>query len=109
MEDLSSANVPVDNYSAHPSAKVAPDLQPSAQVSAQAPAASPGSTSDTSYVTSGQFSALSDKMAEQFARFEVTFSLLQKCLLIRCRLTKSNTPFLDPNLARLTGPVWLPG
>ena len=67
VEDLSSANVPADNSSAQPSAQVAPDLQPSAQISAQAPAAASSSKSDTSYVTSDQFSALSDKMAEQFA------------------------------------------
>ena len=44
VEDLSSANVPADNSSAHPSAQVAP-------------AASSASNSDTSYVTSDQFLA----------------------------------------------------
>ena len=115
VEDLSSANVPVDNSSAHPSAQVAPDLQPSAQVSAQAPAASPASTSDTFYVTSGQFSALSDKMAEQFARFEALLSRGNIFTAPKMPVNPmpshqitSDTPFLDPNLARPTGPVWLP-
>ena len=48
--------------------------QPSVQVSTEAPAASSASVSDSSYVMSDQFSALSDKMSEQFARFEALFS-----------------------------------
>ena len=74
VEDLSSANAPADNSSAHPSAQSAPDSQPSAQLSTPAPAASSASTSNTSYVTSDQFSTLSDKMSEQFARFEALLS-----------------------------------
>ena len=74
VEDLLSANAPADNSSAHPSAQSAPDSQPSAQLSTQAPAVSSASTSNTSYVTSDQFSALSDKMSEQFARFESLLS-----------------------------------
>ena len=81
VEDLSSANAPTDNSSAHPSAHPVPESQPSAQPAAQAPAASSASTSDASYVTSDQLVALSDKMSEQFARFEVTFLLLLLCLL----------------------------
>ena len=115
VEDLLSANVPADNSSAQPSAQVAPDLQPSAQISAQAPAASSSSKSDTSYVTSDQFSALSDKMAEQFARFEALLSRgnifsapKMPVNPMSTHQVPSDTPFLDPNLARPTGPVWLP-
>ena len=74
VEDLSSANAPTDNSSAHPSAHPVPESQPSAQPAAQAPAASSASTSDASYVTSDQLVALSDKMSEQFARFEALLS-----------------------------------
>ena len=74
VEDLSSADAPTENSSAQPSAQSAPDLQPSAQLSTQAPAASSASTSEESYVTSGQLVALSDKMSEQFARFEALLS-----------------------------------
>ena len=115
VEDLSSANAPADNSSAHPSAQSAPDFQPSAQLSTQAPAASSASTSNTSYVTSGQFSALSDKMSEQFARFEALLSRgnifsapSMPVNPVSAKKVLSDTPFLDPSSARPTGPVWLP-
>ena len=115
VEDLSSANAPADNSSAHPSAQSAPDSQPSAQLSTQAPAASSSSTSNTSYVTSDQFSALSDKMSEQFARFEALLSRgnifsapSMPVNPVSAQKVLSDTPFLDPSSARPTGPVWLP-
>ena len=115
VEDLSPATVPADNSSAHTSAHSALDSQPSAQVSTQAPATSSASTSDTSYVTSDQFSALSDKMSEQFARFEALLSRgnifsapTMPVNPVSAQKVLSDTPFLDPSSARPTGPVWLP-
>ena len=91
MEDLSSANVPADR---------------------QAPPASSSSKSDTSYVTSDQFSALSDKMAEQFeallSRGNIFSAPKMPVNPMSSHQVTSDTPFLDPNLARPTGPVWLP-
>ena len=115
VEDLSSANAPTDNSSAHPSAQPVPDSQPSAQLSTQAPAASSASTSDASYVTSDQLVALSDKMSEQFARFEALLSrgniFTAPSMPVNpfpAQKVLSDTPFLDPSSARPTGPVWLP-
>ena len=111
VEDLSSANAPTDNSSAQP----VPDSQPSAQLSTQAPAASSASTSDTSYVTSDQLFALSDKMSEQFARFEALLSRgniftapSMPVNPVPAHKVLSDTPFLDPSSARPTGLVWLP-
>ena len=115
VEDLSSANAPTDNCSAHPSAQPVPDSQPSAQLSTQAPAASSASTSDTSYVTSDQLFALSDKISEQFARFQALLSRgniftapSMPVNPVPAHKVLSDTPFLDPSSARPTGPVWLP-
>ena len=115
MEDLSFANAPTDNSSAHPSAQPVLDSQPSAQLSTQAPAASSASTSDASYVTSDQLVALSDKMSEQFARFEALLSRgniftapSMPVNPVPAQKVLSDTPFLDPSSARPTGPVWLP-
>ena len=61
------------------------------------------------------FSALSDKMAEQFARFEALISRGNIFTAPKMPVNPmpthqvtSDTPFLDPNLARPTGRVWLP-
>ena len=115
VEDLSSADAPTENSSAQPSAQSAPDLQPSAQLSTQAPAASSASTSEESYVTSGQLVALSDKMSEQFARFEALLSRgniftapSMPVKPVSAQKVLSDTPFIDPSSARPTGPVWPP-
>ena len=113
--DLSSANAPTDNSSAQPSAHLVPVSQPSAQPAAQAPAASSASTSDASYVTSDQLVALSDKMSEQFARFEALLSRgniftapSMPVKPVSAQKVLSDTPFIDPSSARPTGPVWPP-
>ena len=113
-EELSSATAPATSSSAQVSAHSAPDLHPSAQVSTQAPAASSASSSDPSYVTSDQFT-LSDKMAEQFARFEALLSRgnifsapTMPVNPVSSQKVLSDTPFIDPSSARPTGPVWLP-
>ena len=49
-------------------------LHPSAQDSMLAPDTDSTSTQEVSYVTSEQFSAMSEMMAEQFARFEALLS-----------------------------------
>ena len=115
VEDLSSANAPTDNSSAHPSAQLVPESQPSAQPSTQAPAASSASTLNASYVTSDQFCALSDKMSEQFARFEALLSRgnifsapSMPVNPVPAQKVLSDTPFINPSSARPTGPVWIP-
>ena len=69
MEQLSSYTSPADQSSAQVSGQTAPVLHPSARVSAQALAAASTSSQEVSYVISERFSAMSEKMAEQFAHF----------------------------------------
>ena len=114
VEELSCDTAPADHSTAQISEQTAPVLQPSAQISAQAPAASSSTSQDASYVTSDQFSALTEKMAEQFARFEAQLSRgnifsAPKMFVtpVSAHQVISEKPFLDPS-ARPTSPVRLP-
>ena len=110
VEELSSDTAPADHSTAQISGQTAPVLQ----VSVQAPAASSSTSQDASYVTSDQFSALTEKMAEQFAHFEALLSRGNIFSAPKMSVTPVSVhqviyekPFLDPS-AQPTSPVRLP-
>ena len=83
-----------------------PSVQPAEHSTPQGPS--------TSFVTSGQFLAMSDKWAEQFVRMEALLSRGNVFSTPKSSVSKvlsqdliSNTPFLAPS-ARPTGPVETP-
>ena len=83
---------------------------PSVQRSAHAPAPSTSSDPSVSFVTSAQFEAMTDRWAEQFARFEAllsrgnVFSIPKSSATVSSHPVLSDMPFIDPS-ARPTGPV----
>ena len=83
---------------------------PSAQVSAHTPAPSTSSDPSVSFVTSAQFEAMTDRWAEQFARFEAllsrgnVFIIPKSSATVSSHPVLSDKPFIDPS-ARPTGPV----
>ena len=114
VEKLSSDTSPVTQSTAQISAQPSPVLHPSAQVSVQAPATSSSSTQDVFYVTSEHFSAMSEKMAEQFECFEALLSRGNIFSAPKMSVTPvsphqilSDKPGIDPT-ARPIGPVRLP-
>ena len=114
VNKLSSESAPADQSSVHSSEQTAPVLQPSAQVSTQAPASFASTSQDVSYITSDQFSAMMEKMAEQFARFKALLSRGNVFSAPKMSVTPvsahqiiSEKSFINPT-ARPTGLVRLP-